>query len=153
MGEEEIEAFPKGTIGVCACIYLYSIYGLEFALRAILCFTFRAFCYTYDNIVDLLAAAPLAFRLFLALVFTLFLALVFTLTQGAHCGKMCTILLCFVLVVRAWKALRRFEAFQSLLDDAHNVVTLWPVCISALFMLATVASAVASPVYLVEPLR
>jgi len=128
----------EGPLVVAAEVAVEVVFALEFALRAASCPSQRLFWYNYNNIIDLLAALPLAFRLSLS----------FSLTEHASCGVTCTILMCFVPVIRALKALRRFETLRLLLDASQRAAEGLPVCLFALFVLTLMF---ASLIYLVEP--
>mmetsp|Transcript_91152 Transcript_91152/g.262937 ORF Transcript_91152/g.262937 Transcript_91152/m.262937 type:complete len:560 (-) Transcript_91152:54-1733(-) len=128
----------EGPLVITFDILVELVFGFEFTLRALSCPAKRMFFYNYNNTIDLLAALPLFFRA----------ALGAALVESSECGSICTVLMCFVPVIRALKALRRFESLQLLINASQKASEGLPVCLFALFVLTLLF---ASLIYIVEP--
>lgn len=70
------------------------------------------------------------------------------LRESDTCGIFCTILMCFVPVARAMKALRRFEMLELLMHAWRKAAEGLPVC---LFFLLVATLLFASMIFIVEP--
>lgn len=131
---------PRPLRGLPAAVVetsIDSIFVIEFLLRFACCPNRHAFFLCAYNLIDFLAAVPLAVRA----------AIGFVLPEGEVSTVPHAILICVVPILRLLKTLRRFEKFHLILRAFGLAAEALPVLI---FILSAIALVFSMLIYLVE---
>jgi len=131
-------SYLHGRLAAALETTIDGIFLLECLVRFICCPNRKVFFFDIYNIIDILAAMPLAIRACIG----------FVLPRGEVVNVPHGILLCAVPIIRLLKTLRRFEKFHLILNAFRLAAEALPVL---LFILSLIALVFAMLIYLVEP--